>query len=287
MSDPNETDKAAGDRHLHIGASVAEVTFAQILDLEHHGPDTYVGIAPRYPWGRLFGGQVIAQALRAALLTVDAAFHPHSLHAYFIRGGTHAEPVRFEVDRLRNGRSFIARSVVARQSSGAILHLSASFQVDEPGAADVTPGAMPATAGPDTVADEGWGNLVERRTVRRDNGTVHTWIRMANTEPFDDPGIAACALAFISDTVMSEPPRSIHPLQVPRSRIHDVFVGASLDHAMHFHRRSDPTRWVLSDAAAQTLVGSRGLSVGRLFGEDGAHVATVSQEVLLRERSDR
>ncbi len=287
MSDSNPADRTAGDRHLRIGTRVGDVTFAQILDLEHHGPDTYVGIAPRYPWGRLFGGQVIAQALRAALFTVEAEYHPHSLHAYFIRGGTHTEPVRFEVDRLRNGRSFVARSVVARQSSGAILHLSASFQIDEPSAADITPVSMPATPGPDTVSDEGWGDLVERRTVRRDHGTVHTWVRMANTQPFDDPGLAACALAFISDTVMSEPPRSIHPRQVPRAQVHDVFVGASLDHAMHFHRPSDPTRWVLSDAAAQTLVGSRGLSVGRLFGADGAHVATVSQEVLLRERTER
>ncbi len=277
----------AADDHLIPGIPVGDVSFEQIIDLEHHGPDTFVGIAPRYPWGRLFGGQVIAQALRAAMFTVDHAYLPHSLHAYFIRGGTHEEPVRFEVDRLRNGRSFIARSVVARQSSGAILHLSASFQIDEPAAADVSPLTMPVADPPESARDEGWGDLVDRRMTRRSDGLVHMWVRMRDTEPFADPALAACALAFLSDTVMSEPPRSIHPLKVSRAEVHDVFVGASLDHAMHFHRRSVPTDWVLAETQAQTLVGSRGLSVGRLFGRDGTHVATCSQEVLLRERIRR
>lgn len=271
--------------HLRNGIPVDEVTFEQILDLEQHGPDTYVGIAPKYPWGRIFGGQVIAQALRAAMFTVADDYAPHSLHAYFIRGGSHAEPIRFEVDRLRNGRSFVARSVVARQSSGAILHLSASFQLSEPSAVDITPVQMPAAGAPDSVPDEGWGNLAERRKVSVDHGRVLTWIRMARTSPIEDQRVAACALAYISDTVMSEPPRSIHPLQVTRADFIDNFVGASLDHAMHFHRPCDPTDWILSDAEAQTLVNSRGLSAGRLFASDGTHVATISQEILLRQKS--
>ena len=275
----------ASNRDDRSGVPVDEVSFDELLDLEQHGPDTYVGIAPRYPWGRIFGGQVIAQALRAAMFTVDEAFAPHSLHAYFIRGGSHEEPIRFEVDRLRNGRSFIARSVVARQSSGAILHLSASFQRDESGAADVAPVSIPEAAAPDTAPDEGWGGLVERRKVLREDGRVLTWIRMTNTPAISDQRVAACALAYISDTVMSEPPRSIHPTQVERVDFLDHFVGASLDHAMHFHRASDPTQWILSDAEAQTLVGSRGLSAGRLFSADGTHVATISQEILLREKS--
>ncbi len=264
---------------------IDSVSFAQLMDLDHHGPDTFVGIAPQYPWGRLFGGQVLAQALRAALHTVEPAFRPHSLHAYFIRGGTDEEPVRFEVERLRNGRSFIARSVVARQSSGAILHLSASFQIEEPDAPDVAPLKKPAADPPDSVKDEGWGNLTERRMVARDNGHVQMWIRMAETPTFDDPGLAACALAFLSDTVMSEPPRSLHPTQVRRSERADAFIGASLDHAMHFHRPSVPTEWVLADSQAQTLVGSRGFTVSQLFSESGMHVATCSQEVLIRERT--
>ncbi|MGI9611074.1 MAG: acyl-CoA thioesterase [Acidimicrobiia bacterium] len=271
--------------HLRSGIPVDDVSFEQILDLEQHGPDTYVGIAPKYPWGRIFGGQVIAQALRAAMFTVSEEYAPHSLHAYFIRGGSHSEPIRFEVDRLRNGRSFVARSVVARQSSGAILHLSASFQLGEPSSVDVSPVQKPDAGDPDSVPDEGWGNLAERRKVLVEDGRVLTWIRMARTPPIHDPRIAACALAYISDTVMSEPPRSIHPRQVTRAEFIGNFVGASLDHAMHFHRPCDPTQWILSDAEAQTLVNSRGLSAGRLFTADGTHVATISQEILIREKT--
>ncbi len=99
----------------------------EILDLSQHGPDTYVGSGPQYPWGGLYGGQIVAQAVRAASLTVDDGFGVHSLRAYFIRRGDHNEPVRYEVDRLRNGRSFCTRRVVARQAVGAILNLEASF----------------------------------------------------------------------------------------------------------------------------------------------------------------
>ena len=105
--------------------------FDGLMALQQHGPDTWVGLSARYSWGRIYGGQVVAQALWAALKTVAEQYRPHSLHAYFIRAGSVDEPVRFEVDRLRDGRSFCTRSVVARQSGGAILHLSASFQVAE------------------------------------------------------------------------------------------------------------------------------------------------------------
>ena len=104
---------------------------SMLFDLEPHGPDTYVGTGPRYPWGGLYGGQIVAQALRAAAATVDPEFEPHSLRAYFIRRGYHTEPVRYEVDRTRNGRSFSTRRVVARQAIGVILNLEASFQRPE------------------------------------------------------------------------------------------------------------------------------------------------------------
>src|SRR5690606_33526395 len=89
--------------------------FIEMMALEPHGPDTFVGAGPSYPWGGLFGGQIVAQALRAGGLTAEPEFVPHSLHAYYIRPGDHSEPIRFEVDRLRNGRSFTTRQVVARQ----------------------------------------------------------------------------------------------------------------------------------------------------------------------------
>ena len=100
----------------------------RFFELEPHGPDTFVGEGPRYPWGGLFGGQIVAQAFNAAARTVDTGLGVHSLRAYFIRRGDHTEPIRFEVDRIRNGRSFATRRVVARQAIGAILNLEASFQ---------------------------------------------------------------------------------------------------------------------------------------------------------------
>ena len=106
---------------------------SRIFELEPHGPDTYVGESPPYEWGRIYGGLVVAQALWAATQTVDPKYAVHSLHAYFILGGDLAEPVRYEVDRVRNGRSFTTRSVSARQSGGAILTLACSFQVAETG----------------------------------------------------------------------------------------------------------------------------------------------------------
>ena len=97
-----------------------------------HGADTFVGIGPQYPWGGLYGGQIVAQSLRAAARTVEPDLEVHSLRSYFIRRGDHTEPIRFEVDRIRNGRSFSTRRVIARQAIGAILNLEASFQRPEP-----------------------------------------------------------------------------------------------------------------------------------------------------------
>ena len=147
---------------------IHEVDFADLLRLEPHGPDTYVAIVARYPWGnRLFGGQVVAQALKAAAATVEPDRHAHSLHSYFIRPGSTTEPIRFEVERLRDGRSFCTRQVVARQSGGAILNLSVSFQVveDEADAQLATlPDMLPMPDDP-SLTDYSWGSMIERRAV--------------------------------------------------------------------------------------------------------------------------
>lgn len=103
----------------------------EIFRLEPHGLDVVVGAGPKYPWGGLYGGQIVAQGLLAAAQTVDEELAVHSLRAYFIRRGDQDEPVRYEVDRIRNGRSFATRRVVARQAVGAILNLEASFQRPE------------------------------------------------------------------------------------------------------------------------------------------------------------
>ena len=150
------------------------------LELEPHGPDTYVGSSPAYPWGRIYGGLVVAQAQTAATATVDPEHHVHSLHSYFILGGVPTEPVRYEVDRIRNGRSFSTRRVVARQSSGAILNLSISFQIGEDEADVQIEGLPPGLPGPDddAVVDDSWSSLLERRGVVLDDGRRGTWIRL-------------------------------------------------------------------------------------------------------------
>ena len=260
---------------------------AALLDLEAHGTDVWVGLPGRYPWGdRLYGGQVIAQGLRAALHTVDEAFSIHSTHAYFIRGGSSAEPVRFEVDRIRNGRSFCTRRVVARQSGGAILSLSASYQVaeDEPEVMTLQP---PADApDPDDLPADGWGFTIDRRIVEHPAGTGRStgWVRVLDPLP-DEPGVAECGLAFTSDTIQFGAARSSHPMSVgPRRRDDDPFMGASLDHAVWFHRPVDPTEWHLYEFRSKGHVNGRGLVSGEVFDRAGTHVASVAQEVLLRVR---
>ncbi len=266
--------------------NIDDVTFAELMTLEPHGPDTFVGLAPAYPWGRLFGGQVVAQALRAAQLSVDSDHKIHSLHAYFIRGGTHAEPVRFEVDRIRNGRSFLTRRVVARQSNGAILNMSCSFQLPED-EADVQPEGPPSgIARPDEITDRtGWGGLLDRRPALTEFSHTATWLRLLS----DDLGgstsdLAACGFAFLSDSAPTGAVRATHPIQVDRDETRDVFIGASLDHSLYFQKPVDPTSWILIDTACHRLQGGRGLSIGRAFDADGLQVASVVQEVLLRER---
>ncbi len=268
--------------------SINDISFAELITLEPHGPDTFVASAPRYPWGRLFGGQVVAQALRAAQLTVPDGYGCHSLHSYFIRGGTSNEPVRFEVDRIRNGRSFITRRVVARQSNGAIFNLSCSFHIGEDSPA-VQVVEMPADLPhPDELENTGWGNMLDRRAVGSTHGRLTMWIRLADVVGSDDPALSLCGLAFISDSVPTGAVRATHPHQVAsREESHQVFSGASLDHSIYFHRPVDPTQWLLADVVCHSLVEARGLTVGNVFDDAGSHVATIVQEALLRERRDK
>lgn len=265
---------------------IDQPTFPKILDLTDHGPDIWVGLSPKYTWGRVYGGQVVAQSLWAALQTVDDGFHPHSLHAYFIRPGNPDEPIRYEVERLRNGRSFCTRAVVARQSSGAILHLSTSFQRDED-EADLQTARMPLVPDPDDMKPQtdGWPWVMERRSMVTYPGAGQStgWVRL--TDPLDDDRrLHACGLAFTSDTLQFPAARSLHPLHVPEIDHHITFIGASLDHAMWFHRPMRADEWHLYSWECRGLRGARGMTVGNLFAKDGTHVASIAQEVLLRER---
>ena len=263
--------------------AVAE-TFSELLALEAHGPDVYVGISAHYPWGRVYGGQVIAQGLWAASRTVDEQHGVHSVHAYFIRGGQADEPIRFEVDRIRNGRSFLTRRVVARQSGGAILNLAASFQVHED-AIDVQSVAMPGgVPPPDEVEAEAWSSILDRRPLAEPGeACARAWLRIS--EPLgDDPIVHACALAFTSDDIPMDAITSSHPVELGAQSHNEVFMGASLDHAIWFHRPGRADEWQLHDVRSHGLTGARGLGIGNVFDADGAHLATIAQEGLLRVR---
>ncbi|MEO5899109.1 MAG: acyl-CoA thioesterase domain-containing protein [Ilumatobacteraceae bacterium] len=261
--------------------------FAALLALEPHGADTFVGLSPPYDWGRIFGGQVIAQALWAAAATTPAERSVHSLHAYFILGGRLDEPVRYEVDRVRNGRSFMTRRVVARQSYGAILTLEASFHLDEPGPDVEMVRAPSGVPGPDELPERGWGWMLERREVPTTPGAGRalTWVR-ADDSVGEDPVRQACALAFATDTGTVSAVRASHPNAESTEWNDDVFMGASLDHAVWFHRPVRTDRWLLIDVNTESFTGVRGLTIGRVFDDEGRHVATVAQEALLRERAD-
>ena len=268
---------------------IRDTDFGELLHLEPHGPDTFVAMVARYPWGnRLFGGQVVAQALKAAAATVEPDRLAHSLHSYFIRPGSTTEPIRFEVERLRDGRSFCTRQVVARQSAGAILNLSVSFQVAED-EADRQVASLPADIPmPDdpSLTDASWGNLLQRKAVDlpgvdESGRRLGYWIRL-DTDLGDDAVEHTCALAFMSDAAPSRSARSPHPDFSNDFSDRGKFQGASLDHAVWFHRPARADEWHWFDTRSHGLSGARGLVTGDVLSVDGIHVATIAQEVLLR-----
>jgi acyl-CoA thioesterase-2 len=259
---------------------------SHLFDLEPHGADTFVGTGPQYPWGGLYGGQIVAQALRAAAATVEADLEVHSLRSYFIRRGDHTEPIRFEVDRIRNGRSFATRRVIARQAVGAILNLEASFQRPEP-SIDLHPiGLDAAVPGPQSLLDESWSESFDRRFVRTEvtaavprPGTARTlaWMKV-NAPLAQDQLLHRCWLAYLSDDLPTDAARAASGLG------DDAWFGASLDHTMWFHRPVQADDWHLHDFTCQSFSGGRALTLGYLFSSAGVHMATVAQEVLMRDR---
>ncbi len=258
-----------------------------MMTLEQHGPDTWVGVGPRYPWGGLYGGQIVAQALRAAAHTVEAGFQVQSLHAYFIRLGDADEPIRFEVDRLRNGRTFATRRVVARQAVGAILNLDASFQVPEEGPS-VQTARMGDVPPPESLPATSWSPVFDRRVVPNGGapGRSTAWLRML--EALDDDHILqACGLAYLSDDIPTDAVVAQHPERPPAGSEEYPFFSASLDHAIWFHGPVASDRWQLHDFTCHGLLSSRGLAVGYVFDHSGRQLATVAQEVLLRHARGR
>ena len=275
-----------------------------VLDLEPLEVNLFRGVTLDPGWQRIFGGQVIAQALVAAQRTVPSERAVHSLHGYFMRGGDPKAPVIYQVQRLRDGRSFSTRLVVGLQHGEAIFTLSASFQVTEPGLEHQI--AMPDVARPDDLphgaaledtilaaAPEPVRRYWERprpiefRPVSFAHYTSNEklpptqdiWVR-ALRDVGDDPALNAAVLAYLSDMTLLDTALFAHGLSVFDKRIQ----AASLDHAMWFHGPVRVSDWHLYSQDSPSSSGARGLTRGSLFTLDGRLVASVAQEGLIRPR---
>jgi acyl-CoA thioesterase-2 len=273
-----------------------------LLDLETIEIGLYRGRQPQTSLQRVFGGQVAGQALAAAGRTVDSDHDVHSLHAYFLRPGDTSVPIVYDVERVRDGRSFVTRRVVARQHGRPIFVMSASFQVREHGLEHQD--VMPEVPGPDelpTLADvlaartgqdptafeTEWAALDVRYVGdTRPGGAMadpahpaaaRVWLRAAGSLP-DDDLLHRVVLAYASDLTLLGASLVPHGLVIGDPRL----MPASLDHAMWFHRPFRADEWLLYDQVSPSASGGRGLSMGRLFSTDGRLVATVMQEGLIR-----
>ena len=287
----------------------------RILRLERIEENIFRGQSQNLGWGRVFGGQVVGQALSAAEQTVPQDRSVHSLHAYFLRPGDASKPIVYMVDPIRDGRSFTTRRVVAVQDGRAIFNLSASFQVTEPGLEHQHP-QMPQVPSPEGLSSEpqlGQEYLerlspqqraeVPRAMVERIMGdrpidvrpvdpvdpmnpgvrapTRRVWFRTNGPLP-DVPSIHQYMLAYASDfhfLVTAMQPHNVTWV-TPGMQV------ASLDHAMWFHRPFRFDEWMLYDIEGPSAQNARGLSHGRWFCQDGRLVASTMQEGLMRDRRE-
>ena len=279
-----------------------------LLDLEEIERNHYRGQSPDDSWQRVYGGQVLGQALVAASRTVeDPKRHAHSLHAYFLRPGDPAVPLLYVVDRIRDGRSFTTRRVVAIQHGRPIFNMSISFQLFEQGLEHQF--EMPDAPDPETLEPEhvirrrqaraaGWKDEdidrfarerpIEMRPIQARNEFAPEpmeplqtcWMRVAGRMP-DDGGLHQCALAYLSDWSLLD--TCIWPHGV--SWMQGNLQTASLDHAMWFHRPFRTDEWMLYVQDSPASGGARGFNRGLIYTQDGTLVASVAQEGLIRLRN--
>lgn len=277
----------------------------KLLALERIEENLFRGQSQDLGWGTVFGGQVLGQALSAAVQTVPADRHAHSLHAYFLRPGDVSKPVVYEVDRIRDGSSFTTRRVVAVQSGHAIFNLAASFQKLEQGFEHHD--EMPKVPGPDELPTEQevmakyaqrLPKVLRERAVAdrsfelrpcevNDDPFLPTprapkralWLRTAGKLP-DDPALHRYLLAYASDYSFLTTALLPHGVTwlTPGMQV------ASLDHVMWFHAPFRVDGWLLHVMDSQAARGARGLVRGRIFTEDGTLVASTAQEGLIRQR---
>jgi acyl-CoA thioesterase II len=275
-----------------------------VLDLEKLEENLFRGVSPQVGWQRVFGGQVIGQALAAACRTVDPLRQTHSLHAYFVLPGDPAVPIIYEVERVRDGRSFATRRVKAIQHGQAIFTLSASFHVEEAGLEHQ--GAMPDVPAPEDLPSDGEirqrvlplmpdpvRKYYERerpielkpvefaRYLSREprEPVFNVWIRTTGRLP-DDLALHQCVLAYASDMTLLDSTLIAHGRTVFDREIQP----ASLDHALWFHRPFRVDEWLLYSQVSPFAGGGRGFARGSIFSRDGQLVASVAQEGLIRLR---
>lgn len=284
--------------------SKAVATLLETLDLERLEEDLFRGRSPDVGWQRVFGGQVIGQALVAAQRTVVADRGVHSLHCYFLRPGDPKIPIIYKVDRIRDGGSFTTRNVVAIQHGHAIYSMSASFHIVEPGLDHFI--SMPSVTPPEELPSEAelaekfihhapenvrnyWqrSRPIELRPVdlthylssRKLDPVQKIWFRATGDLP-DDLTIQASILAYASDITLLDTALFAHG----RSIFDPSLQTASLDHAIWFHRPVQMRDWHLYVQDSPSCSGARGYTRGLIYSRDGRLVAAVVQEGLIRER---
>lgn len=284
-----------------MSAAVRELL--SILDLEPLEVNLFRGRSPQSGWQRVFGGQVIGQALVAATRTVEGR-RPHSMHAYFLVAGDPKVPIIYNVERTRDGGSFSTRRVLAVQHGQPIFTMSVSFHAEEDGLSHQAP--MPAVPPPEALTSDAEARKdllatmpepvrryyererpLELRPVelaryagqKIESGRFHVWIRTTGPLP-DDPAIHQCVLAYASDMTLLDTALVPHG----RTLFEKEFMAASLDHAFWLHRPFRADEWLLYAQDTPSLAGSRGFARGLIFARDGTLVASVAQEGLVRLR---
>lgn len=271
--------------------------FQTVMDLiqpEQVGNYWFRGNSPQ-PQGRIFGGQVLAQCLLAANATVETSLIAHSMHAYFLRAGDPESPIEFEVDPIRNGRSFSTRRVVARQHNRAIFNTSISYQVKEEGLShsepmpDITPPAADSTAPDDPEQAKMRYNLldlyqVDRRRIKgsADQSIQQNWFRVKG-HLNDDQRLHQAALALISDFSLLG--TAFHAQGVHHAD--GKYMAASLDHAIWFHAPIDVTDFMLYQCDSPWAGNARGFNRGRFWSSSGTLLASTTQEGLMRRKTSK
>ena len=281
--------------------TAAVARMLDILNLERTGEMRFVGQSPQTSWQRVFGGQVVGQALVAAERTVEEDRHPHSLHAYFLRAGDIKVPIEYTVENLRDGRSFSTRRVTAWQNGHAIYAMSVNFQLGEEGLEFFRP--MPEVKGPEELMSDAElqqhfiMNLTERARKRfqearpiefrplrplqfvgmEKSAERRTWFKAASAIG-DDPRQHRCVLAYASDMTLLDTALAAHGKNV----FDPAIQAASLDHVIWFHRPFRADEWLLYDQLALNTTNARGLAQGFIYDRQGNLVASVAQEGLMR-----